>query len=421
MVPPPAHCRTRAALFLIFHMENQPPRIARTEFVALVAVTISLVALSIDSMLPAIGQIALDLGVHDSNDRQLVITMLFLGLAAAQVFYGPLSDSLGRKPPMYVGFGIFLVGSLVSIFAVNFTMMLAGRLLQGIGAAGPRILAVAMVRDQYHGNDMASIMSMAMAVFILVPIIAPAVGQVILLFAPWQAIFLLLLAIGAAALAWHVLRQPETLPPERRLPFSAVRILQAISETFRNRVALGYTVIAGLIFGAFVGYLSSSQQIFQEIYGAGRLFAVYFGTLAVAIGLAAITNSKLVMKYGMRQMCRWALGIGCGLSAVFWFYIVAFDSEPHLILLMAYLLAVFFAFGVLFGNFNALAMEPLGHIAGVAAAVVGSFTTFISLAIGTVIGRAYDGSVVPLVTGFAGLSALSLFLMAWVERGRKAL
>jgi DHA1 family bicyclomycin/chloramphenicol resistance-like MFS transporter len=406
-------------MFLIFRMENQPRGMTRSEFVALVAVTISLVALAIDSMLPAIGQIASDLGVRDPNDRQLVITMLFLGLAAAQMVYGPLSDSLGRKPPMYVGFGIFLVGSVVSIFAVDFSMMLAGRLLQGIGAAGPRILAVAMVRDQYHGNAMASIMSMAMAVFILVPIIAPALGQLILLFAPWQAIFVLLLAIGAATLAWHMLRQPETLPAERRLPFSAGRIGQAIAETCRNRIALGYTIIAGLIFGAFVGYLTSSQQIFQEIYGVGRLFAVYFGALAVAIGVAALTNSKLVMKYGMRRMCRWALVIGCCLSVAFWIYVAGFDVQPPLFLLMAYLLAVFFAFGVLFGNFNALAMEPLGHIAGVAAAVVGSFTTFISLAIGTMIGQWYNGSVMPLISGFAGLSALSLLLMAWVEQGRK--
>jgi MFS transporter, DHA1 family, multidrug resistance protein len=375
-------------MFLIFRMENQSPGTARSEFVALVAVTISLVALAIDSMLPAVGEIASDLGARDPNDRQLVITMLLLGLAAAQMIYGPLSDSLGRKLPMYVGFGIFLLGALVSIFAASFTMMLLGRLLQGIGAAGPRILAVAMVRDRYQGNAMASIMSMAMAIFILVPIIAPALGQLILLFAPWQAIFVLLLAIGAAALAWHVLRQPETLPPERRLPLSAGRIWQAIVETCRNRVAFGYTIIAGLIFGAFVGYLTSSQQIFQEIYGVGRLFAVYFGALAVAIGVASLTNSKLVM---------------------------------ILFLLMGYLLAVFFAFGVLFGNFNALAMEPLGHIAGVAAAVVGSFTTFISLAIGTVIGQAYDGSVMPLVSGFAGLSVLSLLLMRWIERRRKPL
>jgi DHA1 family bicyclomycin/chloramphenicol resistance-like MFS transporter len=397
-----------------------PRGIPRAEFVALVAVTISLVALSIDSMLPALGDIAADLGVYGANDRQLVITTLLLGLGGAQMIYGPISDSLGRKPAIYAGFGIFIAGCIISILAVNFQMMLAGRLLQGIGAAGPRILAVAMVRDQYHGNAMASIMSMAMAVFILVPIIAPAMGQLVLLFASWHAIFAMLLVLAISALTWHILRQPETLPPDRRLEFSFARIGRAIGETCRNRVALGYTLVAGLIFGAFVGYLTSSQQIFQELYGVGRLFPIYFGVLAIAIGVASLANARLVMKYGMRQMCKWALEFGGSLSAAFWLYVLIGSSAPPLFLLMAYLLATFFSFGVLFGNFNALAMEPLGHIAGVAAAVVGSFTTFISLILGTIIGQAYDGTVLPMVSGFAGLSVLSLLVMKRVERGRNA-
>jgi MFS transporter, DHA1 family, multidrug resistance protein len=396
-----------------------PGSIPRAEFVALVAVTISLVALSIDSMLPALGDIAADLGAYGANDRQLVITTLLLGLAGAQMIYGPISDSLGRKPAIYAGFGIFIAGCILSILAVNFQMMLAGRLLQGIGAAGPRILAVAMVRDQYQGNAMASIMSMAMAVFILVPIIAPAMGQLVLLFASWHAIFAILLVLAISALMWHMLRQPETLPPDRRLEFSFARIGQAIAETCRNRVALGYTLVAGLIFGAFVGYLTSSQQIFQELYGVGKLFPIYFGILAVAIGVASLANAKLVMKYGMRQMCHWALEFGSSLSVAFWLYVLIGSPAPPLFLLMAYLLAVFFSFGVLFGNFNALAMEPLGHIAGVAAAIVGSFTTFISLILGTIIGQAYDGTVLPMVSGFAGLSVLSLLVMNRVEHGRK--
>jgi MFS transporter, DHA1 family, multidrug resistance protein len=416
---PPLLCRTGAGKVLILRMETQA-NIRKSEFVALVALTISLVALAIDSMLPAIGEIASDLGARSANDRQLVITTLFLGLASAQMIYGPLSDSFGRKPVIYAGFAIFLIGCIVSIFAVSFSMMLFGRVLQGIGAAGPRILAVAMVRDQYEGNAMASIMSMAMAIFILVPIIAPAVGQAILLFAPWQAIFGLLLLIGIAAFLWHFVRQPETLPPERRLTFSLNRIGLAIAETCRNRTALGYTLVAGMIFGALVGYLTSSQQIFQDLYGVGRLFAAYFGVLAAAIGAASLLNSRLVMKHGMRRMCFLALCVSSGLSIAFWLYVAILDPAPDLWLLMAYLLAAFFCFGILFGNFNALAMEPLGHIAGVAAAVVGSFTTFISLALGSLIGQAYDGTVFPLISSFAVLTLASLALMHWIETRRRS-
>jgi DHA1 family bicyclomycin/chloramphenicol resistance-like MFS transporter len=394
---------------------NLPPR---GEFVALVAVTISLVALSIDAMLPALAQIASELGARSENDRQAVISVLFLGLAAAQMIYGPISDSIGRKPAIYAGFGIFLAGCLISIAAINFPMMLVGRLLQGIGAAGPRILAVAMVRDQYHGNAMASIMSTAMAVFILVPIIAPALGQLVLLFAGWQAIFGVLLLLAGITLVWHMLRQPETLPSERRLPFSLTRIAQAIAETFRSRIALGYTIVAGLIFGAFVGYLTSSQQIFQELYGAGRLFPLYFGALALSIGAASLVNAKLVMKFGMRRMSSVALQCGAALSVLFWIYVALGNAVPPLSVLMAYFLAAFFCFGILFGNFNALAMEPLGHIAGVAAAVIGSFTTFISLALGSLIGGAYNGTLLPLATGFAVLSTLSLALVTVIERRR---
>jgi DHA1 family bicyclomycin/chloramphenicol resistance-like MFS transporter len=396
--------------------QKLPPR---GEFVALVAVTISLVALSIDAMLPALAQIAAELGAREENDRQAVITMLFLGLAGAQMIYGPISDSIGRKPAIYAGFGIFIAGCLISLIAVNFSMMLVGRLLQGIGAAGPRVLAVAMVRDQYHGNAMASIMSTAMAVFILVPIIAPALGQLVLSFAGWQAIFGVLLLLSVITLAWHALRQPETLAPERRMPFSFRRVGRGIAETCRNPVSLGYTIVAGLIFGAFVGYLTSSQQIFQELYGAGKLFPAYFAALALSIGAASLVNARLVMIFGMRRMSAVALSCGAVLSVLFWIFVAGVSAIPPMPLLMAYFLAAFFCFGILFGNFNALAMEPLGHIAGVAAAVIGSFTTFISLGLGGLIGNAYDGTLLPLATGFAALSTLSLMAVMLIERGRR--
>ncbi len=388
------------------------------EFVARTALMISLVALSIDAMLPALQEIGGDLGAQRRNDAQLVISALFLGLAVGTMVYGPVSDSTGRRPPIYAGFALFILGCLLSMVATSFPVMLAGRFLQGLGAAGPRIVAIAVVRDQYAGRAMARIMSMVMAVFILVPALAPAVGQAILLVAHWRAIFGVLLGLALVALVWFAFRQPETLTAGHRAPFSLLRIGRAIYETCTHRTAFGYTIAAGLIFGAFIGFLNSSQQIFQEQYGLGKLFPLYFAVLALSIGSASWVNSRLVMRLGMRRLSGLALTGLSGLSLTFFVIAWAAAGDPPLWALMAYLVAAFFCVGILFGNFNALAMDPLGHIAGVAASVIGSLTSFISLALGTAVGQAYDGTVLPLVGGFAALGLASIAVMRWAERGR---
>lgn len=388
-----------------------------TEFVALMAFMTAMTALSIDAMLPALGDIGRELGAQRANDSQLVISMIFLGLSLGQIFYGPISDSSGRKPTIYVGIGIYIVGCLLALFATNFPMMLIGRFLQGMGVAGPRSVAVALVRDQYSGRAMARVMSFVMTVFILVPIIAPMLGQGVLLFAHWRAIFGIYLLLALLVGAWFALRQPETLPAERRIPFQVSRILSAFREVFVNRIGLGYTVMAGLISGGFVGYLNSAPQIFQIEYGLGAKFPFVFATLALALGSASYVNAQLVMRFGMRTLSRWALwGLG-SLSVVYVGVAWLFAGQPPLWSLMAYLLLGFFAVGILFGNLNARAMEPLGHIAGVGAAVVGSLSTFLSTIIGSLIGQSYNGTVLPLVGGFALLSLLSLAVMVWAERG----
>jgi MFS transporter, DHA1 family, multidrug resistance protein len=381
---------------------------------------ISLVALSIDALLPALPEIGKDLGVQRANDNQLIISLLFLGMAVGQMVYGPLSDSTGRKPAILAGFGLFITGCLLSLFATSFPVLLTGRVMQGAGAAGPRIVTVALVRDQYEGRAMARVMSFVMAVFILVPVIAPAVGQGILIVAHWRAIFGAYLGLALIASTWFALRQPETLAPLQRLPFSLKRIAMAIREIFANRIALGYTITLGLIFGAFLGYLNSAQQIFQVQYGLGVQFPLYFAVLALSIGSASFLNARLVMRYGMRSLSSWStLTIG-GLSVVFWTIAYALAGQPPLWALMIYFLISFFCIGVLFGNLNALAMEPLGHIAGVGAAVVGSFSTLISLALGTLIGQSYNNTVLPLVGGFMILSLASVLTMRWAEHRKIA-
>lgn len=393
---------------------------ASVEFVVLMAVMSSLIAFSIDAMLPALPQIASDLGIARENDRQLIVTTLFLGLALSQLVYGPVADTIGRKPTIYWGFAIFLVGTLMCTFSGNFEIMLLGRFLQGIGAAGPRIVSIALIRDLYSGREMAKVLSLVTTVFIVVPVIAPSIGQGILFFAEWRMIFGVLLLQGIVGLVWFAWRQPETLPLERRASFSLRRIAMAFREACSNRFTLGYTITAGLIFGAFIGYLTSTQQILQEQYGLGEMFPLYFGANAFAFGAASLVNAKLVMRFGMRRLAATGLVASSLLSIVFFVVTMLTAGHPPLWSLMAYLLAIFFSVGILFGNFNALSMEPMGHIAGIAAAVIGSLTTLISTVLGNILGQAYDGTVRPMVFGFAVLTIASTAVMAYVERGRRS-
>ena len=386
------------------------------EFVALMALLISLTALSIDAILPALPAIGADLGLARPNDTQLVISAVFLGLAGGQIFYGPLSDSFGRKKAMYLALIFYMGGTVIGLAATDFTMLLVGRFVQGLGAAGPRVITMALVRDQHKGAAMARIMSFVMAVFILVPVVAPALGQAILLLAGWRAIFWGFLVLAALASAWFALRQPETLTEDRRIPFSIGRIALAMREVCTHPIALGYTIAAGFIFGAFIGFLISAQQILQQQYALGIQFPLYFALLSLGLGAASVTNARLVLRYGMQFLCHWSLILLSAISMLFFIFAFTQAGHPPFVSLIAYLLVAFFCFGILFSNFNAMAMEPLGHIAGVGASVVASLTTFMSLFAGTVIGQSYNGTVLPLVAGFALLGLASLAVTLWVSR-----
>ncbi len=387
------------------------------EFIILIALIISLVALSIDAMLPALPLIAADLGVQRINDSQYVISVFFAGMALGQIFFGPLSDSIGRRPAIISGFTLFALGCLLSIFAVNFEQMLLGRLLQGVGAAGPRIVSIALVRDRFKGREMARVMSFVMTVFILVPVFAPAFGQLVLMLADWRFIYVMFLLLVVILVLWFWMRQPETLASEQRVHFSFAQLFQDIGAICRIRCSLGYTLAMGFIFGGFIGYLSSSQQIFQVQYQLQDLFPVYFGILACSIGFASLCNAALVMRFGMRRLSSYAMIGICLLSVPFLLMVIMQDGHPPLFQLMAYLFPLFFCFGILFGNLNALAMEPLGHIAGLGSALVGSVSTLMSVVFGVVVAGAYDQTVIPLVAGFAVLGLAGLMTMRWTEAG----
>ena len=385
------------------------------EFVIIISLMMSLTAMSIDAMLPALSHIGSDLNVQNANDRQLVVSVIFVGIAFGQLFFGPLSDKTGRKPTIYLGYAFFVTGALVSATAASFPIMLGGRLLQGFGASAPRAVTLALVRDRYEGRAMARVMSFVMTVFILVPMIAPTLGQGILLFSGWRSIFGGFVLMALITLVWFGLRMPETLAPEDRAPFTLRRILDATLEIVRNRTALGYTVSAGLVSGAFIGYLNSSQQIFQEQYALGELFPLFFGVIAFSIGLASLLNTRLVMRFGMRFLVQQSLVLIVVLSILALGVALLATGQPPLWFLMAYIMMTFFCVGILFGNQNSLAMEPLGHLAGIGAAVVGSLSTLISMPLGTIIGQSYNGTVFPLVIGLGTLSGLSILVVRWAE------
>ncbi len=397
------------------------PALNTGEFVVLVALLMSLVALATDAMLPALPAIGQDLGIQQRNNVQFVITALFVGLGVGQIVFGPISDRFGRKPAIYAGLILFMVGCVMSVFATTFEVMITGRVLQGVGAAGPRIVTVALVRDQYEGRLMARLMSFTMTVFILVPTIAPALGQGIQWLGGWRAIFVTFFTIAAISFIWFAIRQPETLPVHRRRPFSARPIAQAVLEVLKIRAACGYTIAAGCAFAPFVAYLSTAQQIFQEVYDTGALFPVYFGVLALAIGGASLLNSRLVMIYGMRRLSKLAAVCFTLASIIAWILSFPFEGLPPLWLFMSYLLIVFFCMGLLFSNLNALAMQPLGHIAGVGASVVASLATFISVPLGAFAGLKFTGTMYIQIISFVVFGIATYVALKWAEESKEEL
>lgn len=385
------------------------------EFVTLMAVMISITALSIDMMLPALPQIGRDLSVGHANDAQLVVSVLLLGMGIGQLLFGPLSDSFGRKPVIVTGFVIFIIGCLFSIFSTRFELMVFGRLIQGIGTGGPRTAIIALVRDQYGGRSMARIMSLVMAVFIIVPVIAPALGQAVSMTLGWRAIFGALMIQGFIALSWFSIRQPETLSRGDRIPFSAGRIQKGVVGVFKNRLSMGCTFASGFISGVLISYLSSAQQIFQEVYGLGREFPIYMATLALFVGGASFVNSRIVMRFGMRELSHRAIMSFIFLMAIYLVITFQLGGSSPLWVMMAFFAPSFFCMGILFGNLNAMAMEPLKHMAGIGAAIIGSLSNFISSLLGAFIGRCYDGSALPLAAGFVILGILTAVAMRWSE------
>lgn len=388
------------------------------EFILLVALLNALVAMSIDTMLPALGVIAQDLSAPNPNDRQFIITVFFTGMTIGTLIYGPASDSVGRKPAIFVGLLIFTCGALIAMTAQSFNMILIGRFVQGLGAAAPGFVSMAMVRDGHAGSAMARIMSFVMTVFMLAPIIAPSIGQLVLMVFHWRFIFAGFVVIGFSAGLWLWLRQPETLTKDKRRPFSAREYWRAGMEACRHPIMIGYTLAAGFVFSGLIAYLGTSQQIFVDQYQQGGFFALWFAAFAVALALAMMANGRFVMTLGMRRITKYALYSATALSTVSAVIAYLYGGQPPLLLFGAYVFLNFFFMGLLFGNYNALALEPVGHIAGMASAMSGFISSTLSIIGGAIVGQAYHGTVTPLIIGFAVFGFMGIAVTEWAEARR---
>jgi len=384
------------------------------EFIIVMASLMSLVALAIDALLPAITEISKTIQIVDPKNNQLFITMIFLGLGSGQLISGPLSDSFGRKPVIYVGFIVFAFASLICVFATSLEMMIVGRVLQGIGLSAPRTISVAMVRDRFSGNHMAKVMSFIVVIFILVPVVAPALGKLMLDVYGWKSIFYSQLVFGFFTMIWVWKRQPETLKIENRKKLKLSLFREGAKEFFKYKNAVVFTLFSGVITGSFIVYLSASQQIFEEQYHLKEEFPYIFAGLAISVGLATFLNGNLVLKLGMYKLVSIFTVV---FTIVPFIYVCCFlgESNPSIYVLLFFFGFQFFSIGFLFGNTRALAMEPIGHIAGIGAAINGFISTIMAVPIATFIGSYINETALPLFAGFFACGFIALLLIGTLE------
>ncbi len=386
------------------------------QFVGFIAAVMALNAVAIDSMLPALPDIGRDLGIANANETQWVVTAYLLGFGGAQIIYGTLSDRFGRKPVLIVGIAIYVVAAAAAAIAPNFETMLLARLVMGIGAAASRVLAITIVRDCYTGATMARVMSLAFIVFLIAPIIAPSLGQIIMLFASWHAIFLALALYSAITLVWAVLKLPETMHPEDRIPISLRGIGHGFYVTLTTRVSVGYNLAITLLMGALFAFINSAQQVFADALGYPGLFTTVFALIAAFMALSSLLNSRIVERVGTRTVSHGAV-LGFATIAAVHMMVAVMDLET-IWTFSIFQAGMMFCFGLCVSNFNAMAMQPLGHVAGTASAVQGFVSTLGGAILGFAVGQQFDGTTVPLTIGFAVFSLMSVGFVLFAEGGR---
>ena len=399
---------------------SRPPAFA--ELVILLAGLMSLMAFSIDSLLPAMPAFAAAFSPDAPSRAQLVVSAFIFGAGVGQLFIGPFSDSYGRRRALVLGVGFYALGALMAMMAFSLESLLAARFVQGLGAAAGRVVSQSVTRDLFSGRAQARVGSLIFTFFIVVPAIAPLIGQGVISVVGWRGLFGVYLGFGVVVLIWFLLRQPETLDPAYHRPFRLGKVMEAILEVVRSTVAMRYLVVMTLGFGQLMAYISSAQEIYVEALGVGARFPLYFALVALVAGTSGPINARLVMRLGMRPLASVAFGSQLIFATLVWalWAAGAFDglsAEWHLWIFIAWSISLFFMNGLTFGNVTALAMEPLGHIAGTASAVIGAFSSILAVGIAAPVGLAYDGSPKPLMLGVAICSAVA-FALVWTDRAR---
>ncbi len=397
----------------------QGKHLGKVEFIALMAMMFATIAFSIDAMMPALPDISADIAPYGVAQAALVMTFFVIGMGAGTFFTGPLSDAYGRKPVVYAGLAVYALGAVLSWMAPTLELMLAARVLQGLGAAGPRVVSAAIIRDLYSGRAMASIMSLTLVVFLLVPGIAPLIGALIADAFGWRAIFAAFLIFGVVLFAWFSLRISETLPPEARRPLRRHLMVEAVGQMFAHPTVRLSIFVQTLMLMTLFSVLTMVQPIFDVTFDREASFPLWFGAVAMSSGVSSLLNAAIVGRFGMRRLVTWALAAQVTVSVVFVLWILA-DLPYGFYFFLFWLWGVMFQGGLTVANLNAIAMEPMGHIAGMAASVIGAVSTVVGGALASPVGLLFDGTPLALVVTVMLASVVGSVLMQLMRRAERA-
>lgn len=393
-------------------------QLGQRELIAFLALSMALTALGIDFMLPAFGDMRRDLGLPEGSTAIAgIVTAYFVGLAVGTVVYGPLSDHFGRKATLLTGYGVYGLGAALSTLAPSLGLLLVARFIWGLGAAGPRVITLAIVRDTFEGERMSRTMSLVMAIFLVVPVLSPGLAALALLVVPWRALFAVCILAVTAAAVW-ARRLAETLADEHRLDLSFARLGRAARVVVSDRITVGYMLALTALYGVFTSYLASAENIFATTFDEATRFPLWFGLLASVQGAGMLLNARVVERTGVRRLAHGMLLAYVAVAAAFAVAAALTGGRPPLWGFLLAIAGLLSTQALLIPNFNTIAMQPMAAVAGTAAAVIGATQIAVGALLGSVLDRTFDGSVLPISLGFLGYGLLALALVTWAERGR---